>query len=389
MGNTPSAEEQQKDKYQQYIQQQQQQIQRQQQQINQLMMNNQRNTSQNRNQRNQTQYQTQKNQKQNKNIKSNQNTNINNRIPNNHPSVFTQKQVPQNNKTYMNPYKILNISKQYDKNILKKAYLRAAMKTHPDRGGDKDLFQQVTIAYTLLLKKLEKMGSDRQHFELKSGHDQYNEYNAQTRRVNVNFKDQDSFDSVLFNKIYDENRLKTEDDSGYGDWISKNPMDESCEDNPKLFNGKFNKSLFNNVFTEAKHNNHQRNKKSIIEYQEPQALNSGGHQLQVLGKGQQSDFSSQEVLESGIKYRDYKDAFTNPTLIDINSVNIGDRARDIKSYQTQRSNISHKMSPEEEAYYEKLQRLEKIKEQQRLSRLEKDDRQISNHYERVHKLLIR
>jgi len=95
------------------------------------------------------------------------------------------------------------------------------------------------------------------------------------------------------------------------------------------------------------------------------------------------------VLESGIKYRDYKDAFTNPTLIDINSVNIGDRARDIKSYQRQRSNVSHIMSPEEEAQYEKLQKLEKIKEQQRLSRLEKDDRQISNHYERVHKLLIR
>ena len=349
-------------------------------------MNNQRNTTQNttqnRNQRNTTQN---INQNINQNIRSNQN----NRIPNNHPSVFTQKQVPQNNKTYMNPYKILNISKQYDKNSLKKAYLRAAMKTHPDRGGDKDLFQQVTIAYTLLLKKLEKMGSDRQHFELKSGHDQYNELNAQTRRVNVNFKDQDSFDSALFNKIYDENRLKTVDDSGYGDWISKNPMDESCEDNPKLFNGKFNKSLFNNVFTEAKHNNQLRNKKSIIEYQEPQALNSGGHQLQVLGKGNQSDFSSQEVLESGIKYRDYRDAFTNPTLIDINSVNIGDRARDIKSYQTQRSNISHTMSREDEIKYQNLQKLEQLKEQQRLSRLEKDDRQITNHYERVHKLLIR
>ena len=381
MGNTPSAEEQQKDKYQQYIQQQQQQIQRQQQQINQLMnqrQNNKQNNKQNNNKQNN-----------NHNKQNNKQYNKQNTIPNNHPSVFAQKSVPQNNKTYMNPYKILNISKQYDKNSLKKAYLRAAMKTHPDRGGDKDLFQQVTIAYTLLLKKLEKMGSDRQHFELKSGHEQYNQNNSQTRRVNVNFKDQDSFDSVLFNKIYDDNRLKTEDDSGYGDWISKNPMDETCEDNPKLFTGRFNKSLFNNVFTEAKHNNQQRNKKSLIEYQEPQALNSGGHQLQVLGKGKQSDFSSQEVLESGIKYRDYRDAFTNPTLIDINSVNIGDRARDIKSYQRQRNNISHKMSKEDEIQYQKFQRLEKLKEQQRLSRLEKDDRQITNHYERVHKLLIR
>ena len=94
-------------------------------------------------------------------------------------------------------------------------------------------------------------------------------------------------------------------------------------------------------------------------------------------------------MESGIKYRDYRDAFTNPTLIDVNSVNIGDRARDIKSYQQQRSNISHQMSREDRIQYEKIQRYKEQQEKQRLSRLQRDDTQITNHYERVHKLLIR
>jgi ATPase subunit of ABC transporter with duplicated ATPase domains len=49
-----------------------------------------------------------------------------------------------------------NISKNYDEHTLKKAYLRAAMKSHPDRGGTQDAFQKVSIAYTLLQKKLKE-----------------------------------------------------------------------------------------------------------------------------------------------------------------------------------------------------------------------------------------
>ena len=34
--------------------------------------------------------------------------------------------------------------------FLKKAYLKKAMKTHPDRGGSAAEFQKVSIAYTVL-----------------------------------------------------------------------------------------------------------------------------------------------------------------------------------------------------------------------------------------------
>ena len=57
-------------------------------------------------------------------------------------------------KQKLNPYKILDVPKNYDEKVLKKAYLRMAMKTHPDRGGTQEQFQQVSIAYSVLLKKL-------------------------------------------------------------------------------------------------------------------------------------------------------------------------------------------------------------------------------------------
>jgi curved DNA-binding protein CbpA len=297
----------------------------------------------------------------------------------------------------MNPYSILGIDKNYTEESLKKAYIRKAVKTHPDKGGDKDAFQQVTIAYTLLLKKLGEKDSDRQHYELKRGHEDYRESGPTQMKQNVQYTktkgamstDSDRFDANLFNKIYDENRLGNVDDSGYGDWIEKNAMGDECEDNPKLFNGKFNKNLFHNVFNEHKQKNDKRGGTQIMQYEEPQALNSGGHQLQVLGKGNAVDFSSAEVLGNGVKYRDYKDAYTNSTLIDVASVNIGDRVGDIKSYKAQRSNVRHQMNAEEERHWKKIERDKGRQEEKRLRNLQRDDTRITDHYERVHKLLIR
>jgi len=384
MGNSLSGEEDtQKTMYNKYIQQQRQQIQRQQQQINQLLQQKQTPVT---GQRPPTGH-----------IPSTgHRPPIQQRPPQQHPSQHTTPHVPKSSKTHMNPYSILGIDKNYTEESLKKAYIRKAVKTHPDKGGDKSAFQQVTIAYTLLLKKLGEKDSDRQHYELKRGHEDYRVSGPTQMKQNVQYSKSrgpmggdDRFDANLFNKIYDDNRLDNVEDSGYGDWIKKNAMGEECEDNPKLFNGNFNKNLFHNVFNEHKQKNDKIGGKQIMQYEEPQALNSGGHQLQVLGKGKTTDFSSSEVLGSGVKYRDYKDAYTNSTLIDIASVDIGNRAGDIKSYQSQRSNVSHQMNSEEERQWKRRERDKERLEEKRLRNLQRDDTRITDHYERVHKLLIR
>ena len=46
-------------------------------------------------------------------------------------------------KLKIDPYKILDISKNYDERSLKKAYLKMANKTHPDKGGDSNKFKIV------------------------------------------------------------------------------------------------------------------------------------------------------------------------------------------------------------------------------------------------------
>ena len=128
------------------------------------------------------------------------------------------RQLP-STKPKLDPYKILSIDKQYDRRTLKKAYLKAALKTHPDRGGNEEDFQKVSIAYTVLLNKLKNNQSHKNHDELREESKQYRKEQSIDPRFNSRMKD--NFDIEVFNKIYEENKLEDPYDDGYGDWLKK------------------------------------------------------------------------------------------------------------------------------------------------------------------------
>ena len=50
----------------------------------------------------------------------------------------------------MDPYKILGVTEDSDKQIIKKAYRKLAAQHHPDRGGDAEKFKEVAEAYSIL-----------------------------------------------------------------------------------------------------------------------------------------------------------------------------------------------------------------------------------------------
>lgn len=57
------------------------------------------------------------------------------------------------NKNY---YMILGVGHDADTNQIKKQYYKLSMKLHPDKGGDKDVFDQVCQAYKILTEKREE-----------------------------------------------------------------------------------------------------------------------------------------------------------------------------------------------------------------------------------------
>jgi hypothetical protein len=50
-------------------------------------------------------------------------------------------------------YKQLGVEKTADENEIKKAYKRAAIKNHPDKGGDPEKFKEISHAYEVPLPR--------------------------------------------------------------------------------------------------------------------------------------------------------------------------------------------------------------------------------------------
>ena len=319
-----------------------------------------------------------------------------NEIPNQQPKQFNSyprlnnqfntinTNLIENNRPKLNPYSILGIDKNFDEVSLKKAYLKKALKTHPDRGGTTEEFQKVSIAYTILLKKINDMKNNHAHNDLRDNSKQYMTEQQQDPRVNVNMTE--NFDVNLFNKVYEENKIETPFDDGYGNWISKNHLED--KEQKKLFNGNFNKNMFNHEFEKYKRDQQKKQGSQLIVYENPEVNISfkGRDSLSVLGQNKVSDFSGD--TGAGLNYRDYKDAFTNSCLIDVRAFKDKGRPRDINSLESSRSNISYQLSEQDQKKILLQQIKDKKEEEQRVQRLNDYDNRSFNTYDRIHQRLL-
>lgn len=292
-------------------------------------------------------------------------------------------QLPPANKQKLDPYKILNISKNYDEKTLKKAYLKAALVSHPDRGGTQEKFQLVSIAYTLLTKKLKEKDNSHSHNDLRNMSREYTQ--QQSNNPMLNTKMTDNFDIDVFNRIYEENKIPDAFDDGYGSWVNKNSELEQ----KKLFQNGFNKDLFNSTFEQYKKDQVKKSGSEMVKYKEPDVRISMKNQdsLMTLGQGKITDFGG---TTEKLTFTDYKQAFTDGSLlIDTSSVDISDRSDSIDKIKSQRSKISYSLTPEDE----KLVSLQKIEEQKaeenRLKRLKLYDEQHSQAFNKINSMMLK
>ena len=259
-----------------------------------------------------------------------------------------------------------------------------AMKTHPDRGGSQEQFQQVSIAYSVLLKRLKDVNNSNLHNDLRDQSREYIKTQSQDSLQNVNLTDK--FDTDVFNKIYEENRIGDVYDSGYGNWMNKNPV---SEDGPKkMFDGNFNKNMFNREFEKYKMEQSKKMGTQMVKYSEPQVDISykGKSQIMTLGQGKIDNFSGESG--NGLAYRDYKDAFTNSCLIDTRQVNTRERPRNIDDAEYQRSKISYQLSPEDQRRQALQKQVQEQEEQQRLLRLQANDQRAFGAYDKIHRRML-
>lgn len=284
----------------------------------------------------------------------------------------------------INPYEILGVTKNFTLDELKDKYKRVAKKVHPDRGGSQQLFNLVTLAYKKLVEEYKLKKINKQFNELKTDFSNYSDTQNNTQKRNPEFSKpqyQSNDFREVFNRTYDNHKVHSAYDNGYGNFMIESDGRREDIDIAKKVN---NMKQFNSAFEAEPLNNYNRR---MIVYKEPEALPSSSKSLKYteLGVGKIKDFSSST---NNLDCTDYKAAHSMNRLADPRMMNNRRNFNSIDDVQADRSNISYQMSEEDlrkQAIKQKKERIREIRRQERQTQM---DIQSQKNFERVNKLLL-
>ena len=113
---------------------------------------------------------------------------------------------------------------------------------------------------------------------------------------------------------------------------------------------------------------------------------SSGSAYQELGQSKIKDFSNND---SNIQFTDYKKAYNNNNKF-INPEKVKYKQyKNIKELKAERSNISHKLSKDDERLINERKRKQEEDEIQRLERIKNQDNKYLDHFDKINKLLVK
>ena len=281
-------------------------------------------------------------------------------------------------KSSVDPYKLLKVRKDFTEEELKQAYRKLVLVSHPDRpNGSNEKFQIVTKAYMTLLEEFKLKQTDKQFTQLRDEAQDY--MNNQMRHQKTNIKlNGEKFDIQSFNKIYDDNRLHEPEDDGYDKWIKNTSYKSDDIKKNDLFSKKFNLNIFNTVFDKETKNTST----AVVQYTEPQAMNSGGDNCVILGQDKISNFSGKAT--NG--FTDYREAFTTSRLVDPSTVQ-RQEFKDLDDIKSARGKIEK--FTDEEIYRQEQDKInQEDTEYNRQERLRSRDERAFDNYSKVHSMLL-
>lgn len=300
-------------------------------------------------------------------------------------SDYLEKQVELFETKY-NPWEILELDyDDYNINNIKKAYKKKALKYHPDKAGPKynDKFQLITQAYIYLLTKVEDKNIVDNKISVKVENIDY-EDNINDNRENI-YLDKDKFDINNFNKIFQDYKIPSSFDKGYGNLMKENIDNDNDKE---IFGKKFNNDIFNAHFDNVKKTKNKNENMNIIEYREPDALDSsiGNLTHTFLGEDDVEDFGC--VNSSQLSYTDIKKAHVDETLlIDVNKVKYK-TYNSIDQLESDRSKISYTPTSEDKRRYDYLEQKRIQDDNFRMNKQRDYDELIKNQYDKLNRKLI-
>uniref|UniRef100_A0A6C0K3S5 J domain-containing protein n=1 Tax=viral metagenome TaxID=1070528 RepID=A0A6C0K3S5_9ZZZZ len=266
---------------------------------------------------------------------------------------------------------------------LRKAYKKAAVKVHPDKGGTEQEFEAVTRAYAYLTDILKRIHGGR----TKEGVIQEPSKLQDTRKaeskdwemvqpVRLNPK---KLDMNAFNTIFEKTRIPDPDEEGYGDWLKGG---ESVVNGPN-FGGKFNRDVFNRTFEEE---SKRRATSSALTATVPQALTlAPGHGVEI-GRGASEDYTA--PAGGHMRYTDLKRAYTTDNTFSNQVANLPIESRSFDKYTESRKKAPAALNDTELEAIQATERYQQRNEQQRSLRAAQEMVHADQYFQRMKQVVL-
>lgn len=252
----------------------------------------------------------------------------------------------------ISPYNVLNIHQSCTLDEVKNQFKKLAVKYHPDKGGDKNIFNLLVHSFKQIVKDINDKTSDKDFQTLKTEYKHSKNTEQNFVVANDGFHDK-------FNKYFNDNRTKDSNfERGYSNFISA----------PE-------------VKTSQKHY-------KLKKYKEPEGSILSKLQFEELGTTIK-DYSGKNDDIHKLQYMDYQYAHTTSKLIDPDLVKHRDEFKSLNDIKKKRSLENFSMTDNEKMYYEKLSLMNDKKEQKRIANLQKYDNYLDNHNASISQLSIR
>lgn len=250
-------------------------------------------------------------------------------------------------------YKLLNVHPNSTIDELRSSFKQLAIKYHPDKGGDENIFNLIVDGFKTILHHLKTSNEQKEHYELKSTSTDTNNNNNNNNSKPVfklsSEKNMDEFNSK-FNNFFNQHKTVDENvERGYQNFINEDGVKTS------------------------------KNHYKLQKYKEPegsiQCKSLGFHELGSKIK----DYSGKNQDMNKLQYMDYQYAHTTSKLIDPELVKQRENYESIDQLRSKREAERFDLTDKEKNVYEKINSREKKKEQKRVNNLQQYDNYLNNH----------
>jgi len=266
---------------------------------------------------------------------------------------------------------------------LKKAYKKAALKAHPDKGGNEKDFEAITRAHAYLGEILlrvkggrVKEGKVEAPDRLRDTRDGASKEWEMVEPVRLNPK---KLDMNLFNQMFEQTRIPDPEEDGYGDWLKGGDAASSTPN----FGGKFNRDVFNRAFEEEAH---KRQASSAMTVRQPEALTLAPNSGVELGRTGGGGFTA--AANANLKFTDLRNAYTSENMITNQVADVRVETRSFDQFSASRKQAPTPLTNQELAGIQAAEAAAAKREEQRRLRAAQDDSLGSQYFERMKRLVL-